>query len=60
MLTRKDYVTIADILESFSEVIDRLIFEDLVEDIADYCASDNPNFDYEKFRNACGIVKVSA
>jgi hypothetical protein len=60
MLTRKDYVTIADILESFSEVIDRLTFEDLVEDLADYCASDNPNFDYEKFRNACGIVKVGA
>jgi hypothetical protein len=60
MLTRKDYVTIADILESFSLEINQIIFEDLVEDIADYCASDNPNFDYEKFREACGIVKVSA
>ena len=37
-----------------------LTFEDLVEDIADYCASDNPNFDYDKFRQACGVVKVSA
>lgn len=60
MLTRKDYVTLADILESFADLIERFTFEDLVEDIADYCASDNPNFDYEKFRNACGIVKVSA
>ena len=60
MLTRKDYVTLADILESFSELIERFTFEDLVEDIADYCASDNPNFDYEKFREACGVVKVSA
>ena len=60
MLTRKDYVTLADILESFSDLIERFTFEDLVEDIADYCASDNPNFDYEKFREACGVVKVSA
>lgn len=60
MLTRKDYVTLADILESFSDLIERFTFEDLVEDIADYCASDNPNFDYEKFRQACGVVKVSA
>lgn len=60
MLTRKDYVTLADILESFSELIERFTFEDLVEDIADYCASDNPNFDYDKFRQACGVVKVSA
>ena len=60
MLTRKDYVTLADILESFSQLIERFTFEDLVEDIADYCASDNPNFDYDKFRQACGVVKVSA
>ena len=60
MLTRKDYVTLADILESFSDLIERFTFEDLVEDIADYCASDNPNFDYEKFREACGVVRVSA
>lgn len=60
MLTRKDYVTLADILESFSELIERFTFEDLVEDIADYCASDNPNFDYDKFRKACGVVRVSA
>lgn len=60
MLTRKDYVTLADILESFSELIERFTFEDLVEDIADYCASDNPNFDYDKFRQACGVVRVSA
>ena len=60
MLTRKDYVTLADILESFSELIERFTFEDLVEDIADYCASDNPNFYYDKFRKACGVVRVSA
>ena len=60
MLTRKDYVTLADILESFSDLIERFTFEDLVEDIADYCSADNPNFDYEKFREACGVVKVSA
>lgn len=60
MLTRKDYVTLADILESFSQLIERFTFEDLVEDIADYCASDNPNFDYDKFRQACGVVRVSA
>ena len=60
MLTRKDYVTLADILESFSQLIEWFTFEDLVEDIADYCASDNPNFDYDKFRQACGVVRVSA
>ena len=60
MLTRKDYVTLANILESFSDLIERFTFEDLIEDIADYCASDNPNFDYDKFRQACGVVRVSA
>ena len=62
MLTRKDYNVIADILESYNGTsgIDNLTFLDMVEDFADFFASDNPNFDYAIFREKCGIVEVNA
>ncbi len=54
MMTRKDYVAVAEILNSFQDVIaDQLTFEDLVNEFADFFAEDNPNFKFDKFREAC-------
>ena len=54
MMTRKDYVAVAEILSSFKNLIaDQFTFEHLVDEFADMFSADNPNFKYEKFREAC-------
>ena len=54
MMTRKDYVAVAEILSDFKSGIDnQIVFEDLVDEFADFFAADNPNFKYDKFREAC-------
>jgi hypothetical protein len=54
MMTRKDYVIVAEILSSYKDLIgDEFTFHDLVEDFAGYFAEDNPNFKPEKFLEAC-------
>ena len=54
MMTRKDYVAVAEILSSYKDLIDDVFtFEDLVEDFSGMFAEDNPNFKHEKFREAC-------
>lgn len=53
-MTRKDYVAVAQILNDFKQEIDNhAVFEDLVDEFADFFASDNPNFKLDKFREAC-------
>ena len=53
-MTRKDYVGTAEILSSFKDLIaDQFTFEDLVEEFADFFSTDNPRFDFNKFRTAC-------
>jgi hypothetical protein len=54
MMTRKDYVKVADILCGYSNaMIDNFWWEDLVNDFAIMFAEDNPNFNREKFIEAC-------
>lgn len=53
MMTRKDYVAVAEILSSYKDLCDEFTFEDLVEDFSVFFAEDNPNFKHEKFREAC-------
>jgi hypothetical protein len=54
MMTRKDYVAVAEILSSYKEsFVDHFWFEDLVEDFSGMFAEDNPNFKHEVFREAC-------
>jgi hypothetical protein len=54
MMTRKDYVAVAEILSSYKDLIgDEFTFEDLVEDFSAMFEGDNPNFKHEKFREAC-------
>jgi hypothetical protein len=57
MMTRKDYVKVADILSGYSEaMIDHFWWEDLVNDFALMFAEDNPNFNRERFIDACSTI----
>ncbi len=51
--TRKAFVSVADILNGFVEDIDKDVFEDLVHEFGLMFSSDNSNFNFEKFREAC-------
>jgi len=54
MMTRKDYVATAEILNGFKDLIgDKLLFEDLVDEFSLMFESDNERFDHVKFFNAC-------
>ena len=54
MMTRKDYVATAEILNGFKDLIgDQLVFEDLVDEFSLMFESDNERFDHVKFFNAC-------
>lgn len=58
MMTRKDYVKTANILAGFVDEIDPNVFEDLVEEFAQYFASDNERFDKARFEKACGVDEI--
>ncbi len=53
MMTRKDYVETAKILNNFVDVIDKNDFDELVFEFSEWFASDNPRFDESKFYDAC-------
>ena len=54
MMTRKDYVAVAEILSDFREGIqNQILFDELVDEFADFFGADNPNFKLDKFREAC-------
>ena len=54
MMTRKDYVAVAEILSSFKDLIgDEFTYQDLVDEFGDLFSADNPNFKFDKFREAC-------
>ena len=57
MMTRKDYVETASILNKFINKIDSLDFQDLVFEFSEWFASDNPRFDEDKFYSACMVVE---
>ena len=52
MMTRKDYVKVAEILNTYHLDIDPMTFEDLLSDFQVMFKKDNPNFDLTRFRNA--------
>lgn len=52
MMTRKDYVETANILNGYVEQIDFLILADIAEDFAEMFANDNERFDHQKFIDA--------
>ena len=53
MMTRKDYVETANILNKFIDRIDSVDFNDLVFEFSEWFASDNPRFLADKFEEAC-------
>ena len=53
MMTRKDYVRVAENLSSYKDLIDEFTFEDLVDDFGAFFAEDNPRFDAQRFLDAC-------
>jgi hypothetical protein len=53
MMTRKDYVETANILNKFADEIDSKTFQDLIFEFSEWFASDNPRFDENKFWDAC-------
>jgi hypothetical protein len=55
MMTRKDYVATADILNKFKEDLDPVTFEDLVDEFADMFAMDNERFQADRFKEAAGL-----
>jgi hypothetical protein len=52
MMTRKDYVATANILNTYVDQIDFLIMSEIADGFAEYFENDNPNFDYQKFIDA--------
>ena len=53
MMTRKDYVETASILNKFIDRIESHEFTDLVFEFSEWSASDNPRFDEQRFFDAC-------
>ncbi len=53
MMTRKDYIETAKILNKFSDNIDSHDFDNLIFEFSEWFASDNPRFDEQKFYDAC-------
>ena len=52
MMTRKDYVETANILNAKVDLIDFTILADIAEDFAEMFANDNPRFDHQRFIDA--------
>jgi hypothetical protein len=53
MMTRKDYVETAKILNLFVDEMDSKTFKDLVFEFSEWFSADNPRFDENKFWDAC-------
>jgi hypothetical protein len=53
MMTRKDYVETAKILNKFVDSIDASDFDELVFQFSEWFLSDNPRFDESRFYDAC-------
>jgi hypothetical protein len=61
MMTRKDYVIVAQILSSYKDLIaDEFTYHDLVDEFAAYFAEDNPRFDLSRFISACNSDEMSS
>lgn len=53
MMSRKDYVETARILNKYKDVMDEMDFIDLADDFCFMFEKDNPNFIPDKFLEAC-------
>ena len=55
MMTRKDYVAVADILSNYQDVMDSDDYYEMVMDFGKMMKLDNDRFDLSRFMIACGI-----
>lgn len=53
MMTRKDYVETARILNKYKDSISEIDFADMLDDFSFWFEKDNPNFNTDKFVEAC-------
>jgi len=53
MMTRKDYVATAEILNSYGSDIPLAVYEDLVNDFIVMFSEDNERFDSDRFWDEC-------
>jgi hypothetical protein len=53
MMTRKDYVKTAEILNKYRSFVDDTVWNDLIDDFAFWFENDNPNFNTDRFIEAC-------
>ena len=53
MMTRKDYVATAEILNSYATEMKLEVLEDLVNDFIEMFAADNEKFDSDRFWEEC-------
>jgi hypothetical protein len=53
MMTRKDYVATAEILNSYATEMKREVLEDLVNDFIEMFSADNERFDSDRFWEEC-------
>ncbi len=54
-MTRRHFKAIADTLARFADRIPAPVLWDLANELADLCAAENPRFDRQRFRTACGL-----
>lgn len=54
-MTRKDYIKTANILVAFVNEISQTTYEDLVNEFGEWFKSDNENFDFGRFEEACSV-----
>jgi hypothetical protein len=57
MMTRKDYISTAEILNSVADEIDFITLANIAEKFAEMFAKDNERFDHTKFIDA--VMKES-
>jgi len=55
MMTRKDYIAVANILSDYQEVIEADEYYQMVMDFGKMMKLDNVRFDLSRFVMACGI-----
>lgn len=62
MMTRKDYIATADILDTLVATVEGdalLAVLDTVDQFAEMFAKDNERFDRTRFLNACGVYETT-
>ncbi len=57
MMTRKDYIATAAILESIKGDVSPAIHFQIVDSFAEMMEQDNPRFDTKRFFTAAGVSK---